>query len=187
MSKNYLFNNNLVGSTDYLEAVTNKSSQKDEKKIKEDWNQEASKFDNFDWNGNQLKVLTGVHTFYNELKNYFSASGEFLPPSLKTNNLAAAWVKKFGRNKGNAELLFSSRELRIAPKEGYTNPTLVLSVFYYLLNCDASNADKLEKVKMHKGTPFAVPYLEANTSKYRIVVAFSGKPYRYIEIRRKGK
>lgn len=186
MSKNYLFNNNLVGITDYLEAVTNKR-QEDEKKIKEDWNQEASKFDSIDWSGNQLKVLTGVHTFYNELKSYFSASGKFIPPSLKTNSLAAAWVKKFGRDKGNAEVLFSSRELRITPKEGYTNFTLVLSVFYYLLNCEACNVDKLEKVKMHKETVFAVPYLEANTSKYRIVVAFSGKPYRYIEIRRKGE
>ena len=190
MNKNYIYKNMVKGNVgERAEVIKDASKTKEnEAKIKNDWNQEASKYANIDWSPNHLKVLTAVHTFYNELKNCSDFSGKFVPPSLKTNSLAAAWVKVHGNSRENADLLFNNNcSLRkVSPKEGHSNFTLVLTVFNYLLSCEATGIDFLEKVKMHKATALNNAYLEAYTGKYRIIVCFGGKPYSYIEIKMRG-
>ena len=194
--------------------------QEAEQQIAQNWDMEARKYSSCvaKLSNVQKAVLACARNYYETIKanltdngkvdiayarysgNY---SGEYFPHSLKTNELAMAWIMKVGSNPDMLKRLFPNQamrhlsELRPVHFEGklydYNRPGLkefkqsgtskdtlvdyrmVLVVLRYILLCEHQNYDRIECIETNKhGVLKRIGKIEIQTKYYFIYIPFKG-------------
>jgi hypothetical protein len=210
--KLFMFDDPMLNERIANRELNRKQHSLDERELLEEeakrvWNERATEFDNKKLSKVQEDVCHAARVYYSTLKDGVTSKGRYelyevrnvgyavnlLPPSLKTNSLALAWVIGLGGSDLGYQELFprniDPHDKKVVKLEPYTNEQYgsisgtfepVLVALNYLLRCSerTNGRDSLVSVRATKPNGAASGSIYAETKLYKISIQFDSKPER---------